>query len=178
MEVITIERKSHDLLFGVRRSTRYHNRRRMFFDRLHKITVSFSIIFGSATVSIALSQAGRLWVSICAALVAVFSAIDLVFDAPQFSRIHNDLARRFIDLEKEIITSPVLSEEDIRRFTAKRLEIESNEPPVLRVLNILCHNELMRAMGYADDALAKIPRCKRILCHFFDLNDSSIKGAA
>lgn len=177
MEIPDVERGSHDLLFGVRRSARYHNRRRMFFDRLHKITVSLSIIFGSATVSVALSQAGRPWVSALAAMVAVFGAIDLVFDAPQFARLHNDLARKFIDLEKEMVILPSLTGEHIRSFTAKRLEIESEEPPVLRVLNILCHNELMRAMGYADDKLAQVPRHKRVLCHFFDVNDAAIKAA-
>ena len=175
MEAQDIEKKSHDLLFGVRRSVRYHNRRRMFFDRLHKITVSLSLIFGSATISVALSQVDRIWISICAALVAVFGAVDLVFDAPQSARTHNDLAKRFIDLEKMIVVLPALSEENIRNFTAKRLEIESDEPPVLRVLNIICHNELMRAMGYADTMLVKISWYKRFLCHFFDLNDASIK---
>lgn len=170
-----LDKKSHDLLFGIRRSVRYHNRRRLFFDRFHKITVSLSLIFGSVTVSIALSQVARPVVSVFAALVAVFAAIDLVFDAPQFARIHNDLARRFIDLEREMVVLPSLSEEDIRNFTARRLEIEADEPPVLRVLNILCHNELMRAMGYADDLLVKISWPKRVLCHFCDLNDASIK---
>lgn len=178
MTVQDIEKESHDLLFGVRRSVRYHNRRRMFFDRIHKITVSLSLIFGSATVAVALSKIGSPWVSICAALVSVFAAIDLVFDAPQYARSHNDLARRFIDLERKIVILPALTEENIRYFTSKRLEIEADEPPVLRILNILCHNELMKAMGYPDKDLIPIPRCKRILCHFFDLNDSSIKGSA
>jgi hypothetical protein len=111
-------------------------------------------------------------------MVAVFGAIDLVFDAPQFARLHKDLARRFIALEKEIVILPTLTEDEIRRFTADRLEIEADEPPVLRILNVVCHNELMRAMGYPDNSLAKISPLKRFFCHFFDLNDAAIKGSA
>lgn len=170
-----IETKSHNLLFGIRRSVRYHNRRRMFFDRMHKITVSLSLICGSATVSVALSPVGKPVVAVLAALVAVFAAIDLVFDAPQYARIHNDLSRRFIDLEKMMVGLRSLTEDDIRNFTTRRLDIEADEPPVLRILNIMCHNELARAMGYNHDALIKIPSHKRILCHFFDLNDAAIK---
>ena len=39
-----------DMLFGVRRSIRYHQRRRAFFDRLDQFSNMLSVIFGSAAI--------------------------------------------------------------------------------------------------------------------------------
>ena len=33
-------------------------------------------------------------------------------------------------------------------ITEKRLELETTEPPALRALDTICHNELLRAVGY------------------------------
>lgn len=38
----------HDLLFGVRRSIRYHARRIVFFDALYKWTQAGAVVTGSA----------------------------------------------------------------------------------------------------------------------------------
>lgn len=45
-----IREKLHELLFGVRRSVRYHVKRQQFFDRLNGLTSFFNVVFGSAAV--------------------------------------------------------------------------------------------------------------------------------
>jgi hypothetical protein len=50
-------------------------------------------------------------------------------------------------------------------FTARRLEIEADEPPILKVLDSVCHNELLRAMGYDKSEFYRIGVVQRMLRH-------------
>jgi hypothetical protein len=53
--------------------------------------------------------------------------------------------------------------------------IESEEPPPLRVLDIICHNELCEAMGYDRCHFYKVGWLQSLAAPFFDLSPSSIK---
>lgn len=163
----------HDLLFSVRRSVRYHNRRRMFFDRLHLLSSAVGVVFGSATIISLLSSFGTLYTVLSASVVTVFSTVDLVVGSAQMARLHADLARRFITLEKKIITA-VCDQTELTKLVAERLDIEADEPPVLRVLDSLCHNELMRAMGYEKERFLTILWYQRLFAQIFDLREYRI----
>lgn len=165
----------HNLLFGVRRSIRYHNRRERFFDRLHKFSTFLSALTGTATVASVLAKAGPGWTVSFAFSVAVFSVIDLVVGTARQARLYNDLARRFFGLEKAIITCKDPSEDDIAYFTAQRLDIEADEPPPLKVLDSICHNELLRAMNYDESHYVKIEWYQRWLSNLIDIQEHKIK---
>lgn len=164
----------HTLLFGVRRSVRYHNRRRLFFDRTHKFSTFLSALFGTATVASALAHAGGNWVIVFAVAVAVFSVMGLVVGTAQAARLHYDLARKFIDLEKEIISIKEPTGDNIASLKSQRLEIEAEEPPPLRVLDSICHNELLRAMGYSSNEFAKIKWYQRLFSQLIDIQEHKI----
>lgn len=164
----------HDLLFGVRRSIRYHVRRRMFFDRLNLTASAVSVIFGSAAMVAMLNDLGRGWVTAAAAVVTVFATINLVVGSARMARLHADLARRFVELEQQIVLADAAAASAVSRFTATRLGIEAEEPPVLRVLDSLCHNELMRAMGYPSGSLLRIRWHQRLLAQIVDVDDHVI----
>ena len=168
-----LEQEQFNLLFGVRRSIRYHNRRRLFFDRLSKLSDMITAISGSATVASVLSKVSDTVPIAFAAVAAVSSAINLVLATATMARQHHDLARQFITLEKEIL-KPDLNRENLQRLTEQRLDIEANEPPPLRVLDSICHNELAKAMGYNGDEYIIRPY-QRIFAHFFDIASHSIK---
>ena len=57
----------------------------------------------------------------------------------------------------------------LNEFTARRLEIEMKEPPLLRVLNIICHNEEIMARGLSADPLP-LKSWQRGIAAFLDLN--------
>jgi hypothetical protein len=63
----------------------------------------------------------------------------------------------------------------IRVFIAQRLEIEATEPPPLRVLDMICHNELCRAMDYSEKYCVQIKWYQRYLSQLMDINDHKIK---
>lgn len=164
-----------DLLFSVRRSIRYHNRRRMFFDRLHKVTNGIGVVLGSAAVFTALKEIYPFLTILSAATIALFSAMDLIIGTAQMARLHTDLARRFIVLEKEMVMADEVSAETLKRLRAERLDIEAEEPPVLHVLNTICHNELMRAMGYEEGEMVRIAPIQRALAPFFDFQEHRLQ---
>ena len=59
--------------------------------------------------------------------------------------------------------------EELNEFTARRLEIEMEEPPLLRVLNIICHNEEIIAQGSSAEPLP-VKWWQRGMAAFLDLN--------
>jgi hypothetical protein len=165
----------NDLLFSVRRSIRYHSRRCMFFDRLHTITSALGVIFGSATILAVLTEEGRQYAVWAAAIVTVFSALDLVIGTDRSARLHQDLARQFIGLEKRMVNlGDNRTVQDLKDCTGERLDIESDEPPVLRVLDVLCHNELCRSMGHNREHMAKVAWYQRLFAQFIDLRPDSL----
>ena len=164
----------YKLLFGVRRSIRYHTRRRLFFDRLNKFSTFLAALAGTATVASVLAKCPRPWTVAFAVAVTVFSVIDLVIGTAQASRLHHDLAKQFIDLEKDLISLQDPSQEDIKRLTGRRLDIEQNEPPPLKVLDSICHNELLRAMNYSKDYFVQIKWYQRLLSQFMDVREYNI----
>ena len=176
---MNLDQERHNLLFGVRRSVRYHLRRRAFYERLHANVLFLSIIFGSATIAAFGAELGKdlpLWAKLIpAALISVFAAADLVVGSSKKAWLHADLARRHFDLEREIEKSrEEVTEEFVIEMTDRRLAIESDEPPVLRVLDTLCHNELMRAMGYPRDQQIHVGFWQRRFASFFDLQEHKL----
>ena len=55
------------------------------------------------------------------------AALQLVFTPGGLARLHNDLAREFIQLEQKAIASGASTLMDLQ---AKRLSIEAREPPI------------------------------------------------
>ena len=59
---------------------------------------------------------------------------------------HNDLKRRFIDLQRSMeLSRSSPTKEMVANWRAERLAIEADEPPVNRVAHALCYNELVRS---------------------------------
>jgi hypothetical protein len=170
-----INKKAKGLLFGVRRSIRYHLRRRKFFDNIHKASIFLSALSGTATIAAVLAKAGPTLTITFAALVAISSIIDLVVGTAQAARLHDDLARRFFDLEKAIISTKEITEENLTNFISQRLDIEADEPTPLKVLDSICHNELLRAMGYDRSEFLNIRWYQRISAQFFDFMEHKIR---
>lgn len=168
---------THEILFGVRRSVRYHNRRRALFDGLVIVTNTVAVIFSSAAMWVFWSKTDPLYGVYAAMLVTVFSAINLVVSASQRARLHADLARRFFTLEREIVLAAEETEEFRRTWMAKRLEIEAEEPAILRVVDTLCHNELAHAMGYGREQRKSVPWYLHLTGHFSNWFEGRIRSA-
>ena len=173
------DREWHDLLFGVRLSVRYHSRRTWFFDFLHRSTNAIGVIFGSAVFVTLLGDMGIGATTAAAALVTVFSTLDLVIGTTARARTHDDLCRRFINLERQMErTAKPISAQALAQLKDARLAIELDEPPVCHVLNILCRNELIIATrGYRQKDLAPVRCYDRWFAHISDFGLERIRKA-
>jgi len=167
-----LEDRWYAMLFSVRRSVRYHQRRRAFFDRLDQFSNMLSVIFGSAAIYGILEKDYQAVALTASALVTVLASINLVVGSARRAREHSDFSRRYVELEKRMIGQP--DEKVLHQITTERLSIEAEEPPVLHVLNTICHNEMMRAMGYKKEELAKIGCCQRLFAQLFDFREHVI----
>ena len=182
-EQADLEKDYNRLLFGVRRSVRYHSRRRQHYERLHNAVLFLALVLGSVTVATFAAAIGAdwpLWLkSLPAATVSLLAGLDLVVGSTRQAWLHADLARQFIDLERRLARGQTdLTPTLIEEVTAARLTIEATEPPVLRVLDTLCHNELLRAMGYDPAREVRVGFFQRLFAPFFDLAEQRLHSAA
>jgi len=163
-----LDKSFKDLLWGIQLSVRYHQHRRAHFDSLHKIIVFLIIILGSS--SIAGSLASHPIVAILASsLITFLSTIELVFAPTQKSRLHFDLASKFIDLEKNIVRSQAEPAGDkLTSLTEKRLSIEVEEPPLKRLVWDTCYNEMLQKEGAEEGKILKFKWYHLLIKNFVD----------
>ena len=173
---MSVKEEHRSLLFSIRRSIRYHNRRRMFFDRLNIVSNALSVIFGSTTFFALLPAIELQCLAIgAAAMVTIISTINMVVGSVRAARLHSDLARRFIELEKKLVADGAPNKKLLSDITQERLDIEADEPPALIVLDAICHNELMRSMGYKEERMLRIGPFQRLLAQIVDYRRHTIK---
>ena len=169
-------------LFGVRRSVRYHQRRQSYFEAWHTCIAALQVIFGSSAVAALLANSDT-WVGVSlAAVPPLLAAVDLVFGTSRRATLHAALGRRFLHLEADMVPheadSSALSSEDLSRFRQRRLSIEADEPPKLRVVDLLSHNDLVRS-AYTHDSIYPIGPFRRACGHVCDVNvDKALSSAA
>ncbi len=138
--------EKHKLLFDIRRSARYHDRRRAFFQRMHQITGVLTILLaGGVLFELAGTGETSLWLKLIGLVAAVFSSADIVVGYAANENLHSRLRQRFCDLEMAVVAGSGT----IHSFMADRLRIEQDEPPVYRALDLLCMNEELIAQGYS-----------------------------
>jgi hypothetical protein len=143
-----IEEELYALEFSVKTSLRYHQKRRRFFHAWRNSVVIGSFIGAMLTAySIsAQSSYGAIFLSVC---VALLNALDLAFGFAKKEDLHATLYRKFSDLLKETIDCDTI--EGLNSLQKSKIDIEKDEPPALKVLNIICHNEEALAQGKLDD---------------------------
>ena len=166
------------LRFSVQRSVRYHMRRQRFFDRLERTVAVASLVTGSSTVVALLASVDERLVLTAAAATAVAGASAVIFTPGLRARQHNELAREFISLEQELVRTRDVTPERLAELTARRLQIEAGEPPILRVLDAMCHNELLTAIGSDDEQRAHITRLQRWLANWADFRADRLRKHA
>lgn len=158
----------HELLFAVRRSRRYHMRREQFLSRFHVLFTFLTAASGSAAFATILADhAFGLGLT---AVTAVVAAADLAGQPFSRALIHRKLTQRFTRLERAMRVPD--SEIDVgllRKLEGRRLKIEVDEPPVVRVVDLICHNEEVCAGGYGKEHFIRMRWYQRLLALFADL---------
>lgn len=162
-------------LFGARKSIRYHQRRRAWFEGVHTVAVTAQVIAGSSAVAAVVGDAAALGAGLAAA-AAVLAALDLTFGLSRRATVHASLAQQFAQLERDMVPhehdeSPAAA--TATGFRQRRLEIEESEPPKLRVIDLLCHNELVTST-YRSGHLYPVGPVRRWVGHVVDIEVADI----
>jgi len=164
------KKRRFELLFRIRRSARYHNSRLRFFDGTEKTLRLVIVLSGFTAVATALADAGGEWVKLAAIIVAACSAIDLVLEPGKMARLHADLARKFKALDRDMaVAGERMSEEQVNMFQGRFINDQAEEPPTLKVLDAMCHNDLIRALDLPDDEKGDIDCLQRTFAQYVDL---------
>lgn len=163
----------HRIELGIR----YHQRRRLFFDRLHATLLVISIFSSSGAVATYLAADAPGWLKVGVLLVlALFQALALAVRPDQKAREHARLATGFVDSDRVLKTLASNTPADVRQLTQRVLEVERDEPPMKRVLMAIVHNDCARRMGSPD----RIPvtRVQAALANFVDLRPEKLEAGA
>jgi hypothetical protein len=153
MNALALSDDQYGLLFDIRRSIRYHERRKSFFETLHRIT-SFLTILMAGSVLFDIGKHGRTdeWLLWLSAIAAIIAAADMVIGFARKAGDHGRLREQFADLEIDMITGKL--DKDIwLEYEKRRLLIEKDEPAIYVVLDGLCRNELLIAEGHKAKAV-------------------------
>lgn len=176
MNLADLSHSQYGVLFDVRRSVRYHDRRRAYFERLHQITGGLTVLLaGSVLFDLARPGTTPIWMTALAVAAALLSAWDIVVGYASKANLHRDLRARFVALEMQMLSGGA-DDATWGCHQQERLRIEQDEPPIYRVLDSLCHNELLAAEGFDREGNGKshfvtLSRWQKVTRHLFHWGD-------
>ena len=142
------------LNFDIEKSMRYHQRRRSFYDKIHKGFMFIVVLLGSASFSgpvETLSLGSLSSAEIFAAIITVLATCVLVWNPSHKARDHEMLFRQFGELAIGIRTATKPDRTSYDAWLKERMNIETNEPPIYWALEADCDNEVRRAWGEGRD---------------------------
>ncbi len=173
-ELANLHDDAYSLLFDVRRSVRYHDKRAAFFERSHRVTNALTILLaGSVLFDIARPGETPWWMLALALAGSLSAVVDLVAGLAKMGNQHRDLQRRFSELERRMIIGPS-QVECWTGYHEERLLIEMDEPTVYTVLDTICRNELLKANGFDRQSGHYVPvsAWQRLTCHLWPWSDA------
>ena len=143
----SLKTEYNELLFAAQRSVRYHRHRQRFLDRVHHLSSLLSALGGAATIMTLVAElpAGSGWMlPAAAAITALAGTHEAMFKTARRAREHDALAGDFTAVEKDLLRiRSNLTSDTLLELQTRRLDIEVTEPPVYRVLDAMCHDELI-----------------------------------
>lgn len=160
--------------FGVRRSERYHRKRRGFYSALAKSVAWATTFAGSGALASVLAELPGIVVVVLTAFIAAVSLAAVIGDFNGKAQLHQELLDAFTDLESEIC-SRGWDQQLLATVRRKRGSLQKREPSILRVLDAMCHNEQARAEGCDPGQSAIVMWWQAVLAHLFDVLPSRLK---
>lgn len=144
----------------------------MFFERWNKLVLLFSALSATAIFTTVVANLGKPYELSFSFFLALITFTDLVINSARMSRLHSDLYMQFVNLEKDLVLAGDAPEDSVlRQMHARRLSLEAEEPPVLTILNLLCHNEIVSTYGYDKSHLVSITAWQRFWAHLYSFGE-------
>lgn len=136
------------LLFYAKRSQRYHDHRRGFFESVTQWGQFIGLVAGSAGFAAYFGVEEKSEIlAFTSAAGAVASALLISFKASKMAELHSRLLEKCIVFEQQLWKVRNPTEKDYQTFQQDRLEIEKLEPRVYHAVLRMCRNEVIRCEG-------------------------------
>ena len=158
--------RRHRILYQMRLSVLYHQKRERFFDIVDKIVASLLAVSATAafTTLFRPEEGGKA----IAAFTALLSMVPLVFNPAQRARHHNQLAQDYRRLLAECeIAGQAWTDEQCNNFSSKSMQISASEPSPLTALVADCQNQL--ALAFDEEKVADLKIYHHLFKHWIDL---------
>lgn len=164
-ETVKVEEKRHQIWCDVQRSIRYHRAREAFFQWYANAISFLTLLAGSGVVVTLLAENDLKSISVALGVsVAAMQAIELVFQVTTKARLHSSLAGEFAAIARVLAKNPELNASEMNEISADILVIEAREPPIKRYLDLICHNQVAKAIGSSD--VEKLTFLQRTCAHW------------
>lgn len=144
--------------FSLSRLIRYCGKRQIFFDGLHKFSLFVNSIAGSSAfvTIVAGIPSVAAWLT---ALVAIISSVDNIVGFSEKARLYSQQRSRYYELYCDLLKiSPKRFSED--SYREKKLRIDRDNPPILKVLDVISRNEEDIARGHPYEDTIYISRLR------------------
>ena len=176
-----LQEKLDDLRQDVMRSVRYHDHREGFLKSCHTAVMFLVALSGSYAVVVFGTTMGEyLHPAVKLApffVITALSLLDIVVGFATKAALHGEFKRKYARVERQMVdVGENASEEEVARLRKKYLLIEVDEPPVLTVLNCVCHNEVAVIENKADDMVYLSP-LQRLLANMLDWRPHTVMPA-
>jgi hypothetical protein len=141
-----------DLFFAVHRSRRYHSKMLNFYQWACDLVLAANALLGTAAFVALVGGDTGTFPKAATGIVAAASALESVLKWSKKAKLHSDLNQRFTDLAAKIeLWEP--NPANYRSASSERIKIETVEPPIRRLVDIMARNEELRAHGLKDHVL-------------------------
>lgn len=166
MFAMELETQWKGLLFGVRKSIRYHQYRAAFYGRVNAF-VKFVTLAGGTAAAASMASSMPTLATVGGVAVVLLTLGEMTLDCGGCAGNHRSLAKQFAEIERDMIGSEI-TPATFTLFTRQRLQVEIAEPSARNVLDLMCYNELVRAGGFSSKNLAQIPAWRQWLANLGD----------
>jgi hypothetical protein len=153
--------------FSVRKSRRYHEKLCAFYGGWRDWGKIITVVASSGAAVLVFSGTKYL-AELFVSIAGLWAVIDLLATPDKMAQQHCGLRDRFTELATKIELMPH-TREDYRKLAAERLQIERDEPPCKRLVDIQARNEEMRSRDYPPEDLAPVNGVQRKVGYFFPI---------
>ena len=149
----------------------YHTAQFRFFNLIDK-TINFLIIVSGSAIFVEMSSSLQNTTTVS---IAILGIIQIVFD-PRGSAIrHDNIRRSYHKLFNKMLESDKSETELLRKVKREIVKISSDEPPPLKVLDIISHNRACETLGYPNEEKYKVSLFYSLFCNFISFENFELK---
>ncbi|MGB9368461.1 MAG: hypothetical protein WCE79_20865 [Xanthobacteraceae bacterium] len=163
-EAQELKDRFYDLDFSVQKSRRYHERFCAFYGGWRDWVKIITVVAGSGLFLFVLGGWKHTSEGL-AAFVALWAMIDYLVAPDKKAEKHCELCEKFINLAIEIENAE-RSEKTFKKLMTRRYEIEREEPPVKRLIDLQARNDECRARDFPPEDIVPLSVPQRTFGYF------------